>query len=97
MVYSVNQSVLDIVKTATVVITPVVYVTTDVMMVGLDQTVTKVRVFFINEHCTFLIKVFNLNYNECITLCQIIMPVSRWHILHVLILHVSKKFKYAIK
>ena len=34
MVYSVNQSVLDIVKTASVVITPVVYVTTDVMMHG---------------------------------------------------------------
>lgn len=51
MVFSVNQSVLDIVKTASVVITPVVYVTTDVMMVGLEQTVTKVvRIFIITSN-----------------------------------------------
>lgn len=42
MVYSVNQSVLDIVKTAKLVITPMVCVIMDVMMVGLDQTVPKV-------------------------------------------------------
>lgn len=42
MVYSVNQSVLDIVKTAAVVIALVVCVTRDVMMAGLDQTVSKV-------------------------------------------------------
>lgn len=42
MVLSVNQSVLDIVMTAQVVITPVVCVTVDVMVVGQDQTVQKV-------------------------------------------------------
>lgn len=45
MVYSVNQSVLDIVKTQWVVITPVVCVTKDAMMVGLDQSVQKVHVY----------------------------------------------------
>lgn len=42
MVYSVNQCVLEIVKTARRVITSVVCVTTDVIMVGQGQTVTKV-------------------------------------------------------
>lgn len=42
MVYSVNQAVLEIVKTARRVITSVVCVTTDVIMVGQGQTVTKV-------------------------------------------------------
>lgn len=50
MVYNVNQSVLGIVKTALVVITSVVRVTTDVMMVGLDQTVQKVvRIFIVTK------------------------------------------------
>lgn len=40
-VYSAKQSVLDIVKTTRLVITLLVCVTTDVMMVGLDQTVQK--------------------------------------------------------
>lgn len=42
MVYSVNQTVLEIVKTTRRVITSVVCVTTDVIMVGQGQTVTKV-------------------------------------------------------
>lgn len=57
MVYSVNQSVLDIVKTAWVVITPVVCVTTDVKMVGLDQTVTKVVII----EQGFFYRTFDLN------------------------------------
>lgn len=89
-----NQSVLEIVKTAPVVITLVVCVTKDAMMVGLDGVVPKVRIFFINEHCKFLTKVFNFKYNVCITLYWIIIPVSGRH---VSILHVSKKFKYVIE
>lgn len=57
MVYSVNQSVLDIVKTAWVVITLVVCVTTDVKMVGLDQTVTKVVII----EQGFFYRTFDLN------------------------------------
>lgn len=52
MVFSVSQSVLDIVKIARLVITPVVCVTMDVTMVGLDQTVPKVvRIFILSKHC----------------------------------------------
>lgn len=90
-VYSVNQNVLDIVETASVVITLLVCVTRDVMMVGLDGAVPQVRIFFINEHCKY--KVLNFNHYRCITLCRTIMPVSRWHFC----IHVSiKKFKFAI-
>lgn len=44
MVKSVNQNVLEFVKTKSLVITPMVCVTKDVMLGGLEQTVQKVNV-----------------------------------------------------
>lgn len=44
MVKSVNQNVLEYVKTKSLVITPMVCVTKDVMLGGLEQTVHEVNV-----------------------------------------------------
>lgn len=54
MVYSVNRSVLGIVKTTGLVITSMVCVTTDVVMAGLVQIVQKVvKMLIINKQCVY--------------------------------------------